>query len=312
MARNKYKGRAYIVLAVLLIAMAVILVTVLPPKKPPVRRPARPPSKAGARPPARTVTPPAQKVPRESPPSAPRESPQTVPARKPERKRAHPARIAVIIDDVGYASDNIDEYLRFEGKLTFSVLPFVEHSEAYARVLHEAGFEILIHVPMEPARYPSVNPGPRALLLGEPRQAVERKVLSMIEENPYAVGANNHMGSRATQDCELMGWVMSVLKEKNLFFVDSRTTGRSCAYEIALRQYLPAARRDVFLDNTDSVESITGQFARLKRIARSNGTAIGIGHVNKKHTLEVLMSEVPLLERENIALVFASEAVNGR
>jgi polysaccharide deacetylase 2 family uncharacterized protein YibQ len=212
---------------------------------------------------------------------------------------------------VGYASDNLDEYLRFQGKLTFSVLPFLENSEIDARALHEAGHEILIHMPMEPAGYPSMNPGPNALLLGEPKEVVERKIFSMIEENPYAVGANNHMGSRATQDCELMGWTFGVLKEKNFFFVDSLTTGKSCAYEIALENDLPAVRRDVFLDNVDSVESIAGQFERLKRIALSNGTAVGIGHINRKHTLEVLKKEVPQLERDGITLVYASEAADG-
>jgi polysaccharide deacetylase 2 family uncharacterized protein YibQ len=303
--------------------MAVIVVMVLPQKELPVKRPAGALSPPSTRSPSRPATPRGQQVPpkvaRDSPvkepqgplKNAPQDPTRAAGVRKQERKRAHPARIAIIIDDVGYASENTEKYLLFQGKLTFSVLPFLENSDADARALHEAGFEILIHVPMEPARYPSVNPGPCALLLGDPRQVVERKILSMIEENPYAIGVNNHMGSRATQDCALMGWTMSVLKEANLFFVDSRTTGKSCAYELALESNLPAARRDVFLDNTDSVESITGQFERLKRIARSKGTAIGIGHINKKHTLEVLKKEVALLAPDNIALVFASEAVTG-
>jgi hypothetical protein len=162
---------------------------------------------------------------------------------------------------------------------------------------------------MEPARYPSADPGPGALLLGETRQTVQRKVRAMIDENPYATGANNHMGSRATQDRELMGWTMGVFKERDLFFVDSLTSPKSCAFELARENGLQAARRDVFLDNVDSADAIRAQFARLKRIARSNGTAIGIGHVSKAHTYEVLAREIPLLEKDRITLVFASEAV---
>jgi uncharacterized protein len=333
MSRKKHTGRAYIFLAAIFISMAVILVLVLSHLEPAGTRQTRPHASSVRRPPARpSASPerqtrkPPQAAPKTSSPTPPGASPEppsetprdSLPGepaeglRRPPRIPPHQVRIALIIDDVGYDSGNIDEYTRIRDKLTFSVLPFLENSKADARVLHEAGFEILIHMPMEPANYPSVNPGPNALLLGEPKHVIERKVLSMIEENPYAVGANNHMGSRATQDCDLMGWTIDVLKEKDLFFVDSLTTGASCAYELALENGLPAVRRDVFLDNTDSVESITDQFGRLMRIALSSGTAVGIGHIGKKHTLEVLKREIPLLERDGIALVFASEAVSRR
>jgi uncharacterized protein len=333
MSRKKHTGSAYILLAAIFISMAVILVMVLPHLETAGTRTAGRKTSSGKLPPARPSAPPERQAPkppsappitlRPTPPGASPQAPSKTPRdslpgeptageRHPTRKLPHRARIALIIDDVGYASDNIDGYVGIGDKLTFSVLPFLENSETDARVLHEAGFEILIHVPMEPANYPSVNPGPGALLLGEPKHVIERKVLSMIEENPFAVGVNNHMGSRATRDCELMGWTIDVLKAKDLFFVDSMTTATSCAYELALENDLPAVRRDVFLDNTDSAESITGQFERLKRIARSKGIAVGIGHINKKHTLEVLKKEIPLLEQYGIALVFASEAAARR
>jgi hypothetical protein len=228
---------------------------------------------------------------------------------KPSRPEKQKYSVAVIIDDVGYPSEMLEPYLRFEGKLSFSVLPFLEKSTDHARLLHERGFEILVHIPMEPVDYPAIDPGPRALLLRDTRQSVEQKIWMMIRENPYAVGANNHMGSRVTQNPEMMNWTMSVLRQADFFFIDSVTSPETCAFDYALREKLPAARRDVFLDNVDSYSAIDEQFEKLKQIARKRGTAIGIGHIQRTNTLKVLTTQLERLRAENISLVFASEAV---
>ena len=228
---------------------------------------------------------------------------------EPAEEKKEKYKIAVIIDDVGYPSNLIEEYKNFNGKLTFSVLPFLKNSSKYAALLHESGFEIMIHIPMEPQTYPQTDPGPYALLTDNSKDEIEQKIMMMIKENPFAVGANNHMGSRATADPDLMLWTLNTLKGSNLFFIDSVTTPDTLAHETAVKIKLDSARRDVFLDNEDSFSSINDQFEKLKKIARSNGTAIGIGHINKSNTFKVLVHQLPLLEVENYTLIFASEAV---
>jgi polysaccharide deacetylase 2 family uncharacterized protein YibQ len=228
---------------------------------------------------------------------------------KPIEEKKKEYRIAVIIDDVGYPSDILHEYQNFNGKLTFSVLPFLKLSAKYAEILHEKGFEIMIHIPMEPQAYPKTNPGPYALLTDNTKEEIEQKLSMMIKNNPFAVGANNHMGSHATTDRHLMLWTLGLLKDRDLFFIDSVTTPDSLAHEIALNLNIETSQRDVFLDNEDSFSAINGQFEKLKKIARTNGTAIGIGHINKQNTLKVLVHQLPLLKEENYTLIFASETV---
>lgn len=228
---------------------------------------------------------------------------------KPEKKDKAEYRIAIIIDDVGYPSNNLNEYKDFKGKLTFSVLPFLEESKAYANILHDRGFEILIHIPMEPLNYPQTDPGQYALLSDNTKQEIEKKLMMMIKNTPHAVGANNHMGSRATQEYQTMLWTLGFLKDNNLFFIDSLTTCDSCAYAAALKLNVDTAKRDIFLDNEDTFTSINTQFEKLKRAARAHGTAIGIGHINRNYTIKVLNYQLPILKKENYTLIFASEAV---
>ncbi len=217
--------------------------------------------------------------------------------------------IAIIIDDVGYPSENIDSYLRFKAKLTFAVLPFLEKSEMYAKILHTQGFEIMIHIPMEPLGYPEEHPGSNALFTWDSRQIIKEKLDRMIMGAPYAQGANNHMGSRATQSRELMTWTMLYLKKRDLYFIDSVTTEGSHAFELAQKLELPSAKRDIFLDNHKDFASINTQFEKLIGMAKKNGTAIGIGHIGSDNLLEVLNYQLPLLHKDGIELVFASEAI---
>ena len=276
MLKTKGKPRKYqIIVAVIVIIFLILLLKKLPPK---IKK------------------------------KAPSEAPKIEKVLPVEKKKKE-YRIAVIIDDVGYPSDMLYEYQNFKGKLTFSVLPFLKASVKYASILHEKGFEIMIHIPMEPQSYPKTNPGPYALLMDNTKEEVEQKLSMMIKDNPFAVGANNHMGSRATMDRDLMLWTLGVLKDSDLFFIDSVTTPDSLAHDIALNLNLDTSRRDIFLDNEDSFSAINNQFEKLKKISKTNGTAIGIGHINKQNTLKVLEHQLPLLKEENYTLIFASETV---
>ena len=131
---------------------------------------------------------------------------------------------------------------------------------------------------MEPIDYPDRNPGHGALLSNDTKEDVEQKLSSMISTTPYASGANNHMGSRATQNEQLMSWTLSYLQQRGFYFVDSLTTNRSAAYSTAKKLEVSAARRHIFLDNCLEESAILSQLRRLKTIALKNGCAVGIGH----------------------------------
>lgn len=300
MKKKKIPGRLHLYIIAALVILVIILLIQFTEKDRRIARSLVPsvPSKAPTFPEA------GPKPPSEKPGPEPQLPPQE------EKRTVSPRfKIALIIDDVGYPLDAVERYAGFRGKLTFSVLPNLAASAKYARFLHARGFEIMIHIPMEPEGYPSVNPGPGALLRSDGGPVIERKLKGMIEDVPFAVGANNHMGSSATKDCEVMERILKTLDRNNLFFIDSLTTGNSCARALAAKNRMRSARRDVFLDNVDSFAAINAQFETLKRIAKSRGTAIGIGHIHKLHTLEVLSHQLPLLEKEGFGLVFASEAV---
>ena len=164
-----------------------------------------------------------------------------------------------------------------------------------------------MHLPMEPQEYPSINPGPGALLTTMTPDALIDQLRKDLTAVPGAVGANNHMGSRLTAQSSQMNQVLGELKRQNLFFVDSLTTGDSVAREAAQLFQVPFGQRHVFLDHRPDRQFIEKQLMVLQEIAERHGFAIGIGHPYEI-TWQVLREALPHLKKR-VHLIPASQAV---
>ncbi|MNM45514.1 Divergent polysaccharide deacetylase [compost metagenome] len=151
-------------------------------------------------------------------------------------------------------------------------------------------------MPMDPAT------GPYAWHPGIPIDELARRLDAALAKVPYAVGINNHMGSRMTAQREPMAWLMGELQRRHLFFVDSRTSAATVAAAEAQAQGLAHVSRDVFLDDVRTTEAIAGQLRQGVELARKQGSAVLIGHPYPQ-TLEVLEREIPRLGSQGIELV---------
>ena len=218
-------------------------------------------------------------------------------------------KLAIVIDDLGHDGRLARRFLKIDGHLSFSVLPYGTFSGSIARRIHLAGRDLLLHLPMEPKGYPEVDPGAGALLIDMPKGELVRTLRKNLDSIPHIDGVNNHMGSRFCEYEQKMRVVMNELKKRDLFFLDSRTTSRTKAYSVALQLNLPAAKRDVFLDNIQTSHAIRGQMRRLIQLAKLKGQAIGIAHPNET-TLKVLKEVIPELPGQGVKLVPVSHLVH--
>lgn len=216
-------------------------------------------------------------------------------------------RIAIIIDDLGYDRKLADKFLSIDGPLTYAILPYSPFRNEIADSARRQGSEVMLHLPMEPDQYPETDPGTGALL----SSMTPDERIAMLEENldsvPYISGVNNHMGSKMTANSEHMNQVLSTMKKRGLYFIDSLTTHNSKARSSARLFQVPFAQRDIFLDDDPRPEIIRSQVEQLVRIAELNGHAVGIAHPYEA-TYEVLAEMLPALN-ERIQLIPASEAV---
>ncbi|NOX35387.1 MAG: divergent polysaccharide deacetylase family protein [Deltaproteobacteria bacterium] len=209
----------------------------------------------------------------------------------------HKPKIAIIIDDIGYNKKIALELCDLNSNITFSILPFSPFGKYISEKLHAKGLQLMLHIPMEPVKYPDVDPGPGAILSSMPPDALLAQLKRNIQNVPYIAGANNHMGSRLTTHSDQMNQVFTILKKDNLFFIDSRTSSKSQCKASARLLKIKFAQRDVFLDNFQNIVYIKGQFKKLVDLAEKHGFAIGIGHPYKA-TLEALSIELPKIKNK--------------
>jgi len=197
------------------------------------------------------------------------------------------ARLAIIIDDVGFTAFGLETAAALPAGITFAVLPHTAHAHECAEALHEAGHAIMLHQPMEPLN-PDLDPGPGVVLVGMDDGTIRATVAENLAAVPHVVAVNNHMGSKATADEQTVRSVVKELRAHGLPFVDSLTHPKSVCCRVAAELGVPCAVRNAaFLDNSRAPKAIRKRLEQACRKACRQGCAVAIGHFHRS-MLEVL------------------------
>jgi len=219
---------------------------------------------------------------------------------------AQAAKLAIVIDDFGYRPTEENKVLQMPRAISIAVLPDAPYARQMATKAHNGGREVLIHLPMAPL---SKQPLEKNTLTPEMSSAeIERIIRSAVNNVPYAVGLNNHMGSKMTSSLPGMQKVMQVLNQYNLYFLDSMTIGNSQSLQAAQGTHVRVLKRRVFLDDSQDINSIRQQFSRAVKLAQRDGYAIAIGHPHP-NTVRVLQQMLPSLPAD-ITLVTPGQLLN--
>lgn len=215
--------------------------------------------------------------------------------------------VVIIIDDMGL-SHRGREVENLPGPLTLSYLPYADNLSNRTAYAKAKGHELMVHMPME-ALHSNLDEGATFLKIGQSEDELRKRLTYNLSRFEGYVGINNHMGSRLTQDEKSMQIVMQELKNRNLYFIDSKTIGSSIAASIAAKNGLYYEERDVFLDHEITPEYIASALKQTEKIAKSKGYAIAIGHPHHL-TIEALKKWLPTLEEKGLTLVPASAVVH--
>lgn len=244
------------------------------------------------------------------------DEPETINESQPEEKSdentaakeepAAPAKklIAIVIDDMGINKKRTAEINAIKAPITASFLTYGTQLAEQVQTSKDSGHEIILHIPMEP--YSAANIAPDQLLVKMSNEQIADRFEEMLQKIDGLKGGNNHMGSRFTENREKLAVVMKILKEKNMFFLDSKTSVKAAGCEVAAQYDVDCANRDVFLDNENNFEYITEQLKRTERIAQNKGYAIAIGHP-KSETVKALQNWLQNLDKDKFETVTISE-----
>lgn len=220
-------------------------------------------------------------------------------------------RVAIIIDDLGYQLRAGRRAISLPGDVAFAFLPGTPQAASLARRAFRDGKDVLLHLPLQ-AESEAHSPDPVGITLDMSRTEVGAVFEEALHSVPHVIGVNSHRGSLLTQHPGHMQWLMEEIRAHDgLFFVDSYTTHKSVALQIAAETNVSAIKRDVFLDPDRSPETVAREFARMKALALQRGAVVAIGHPHEA-TLALLEKELPLLAEQGIELVRISHLIAGR
>jgi polysaccharide deacetylase 2 family uncharacterized protein YibQ len=208
-------------------------------------------------------------------------------------------KIAVVIDDFGNNMQGTDEMMKLSIPLTIAVMPFLPTTRRDAEWAHRLGHDVLIHMPMEPIKGKKSWLGPGAITTDLSDEEVRKRVQEAIADVPYAIGMNNHMGSKVTADKRVMRIVLEVCKQNNLIYLDSKTNHKSVVRLLAQELGVRMLENHIFMDDVYSRSHILKQAQKVRDHVLEHDATVVIGHVGTpgKHTAAVLKQTIPALQQ---------------
>jgi hypothetical protein len=216
--------------------------------------------------------------------------------------------IALIIDDMG-PSKHTPKFIAIKViKMSLAFLPYGKWVKSQSDIAYKNGHEVMLHMPMQPI---SDKPIEEFMIVeNDTTKQAAQKVENALKGIKHVKGVNNHMGSLVTSNGELISAVLDVVKKHELYFVDSKTTAKSVAEDIAYQKEMDAIGRHIFLDDKDDKQSPYHRLIEASKRAKSRGYAVVIGHPLQS-TYQALQ-EYLSKEIKNIKFVHVSEMIKLR
>ncbi len=210
----------------------------------------------------------------------------------------NPPQIALIFDDLGESIKDLKEIYSLKIPVSVAVIPGLKFSKNIAYIAERCNFSTLIHLPLEPKESEKYYTKKyKFISTSLTPQEIKKLLRYYLNSLRVAVGVSTHMGSKATEEGSLMRVVLEEIKKRELIFIDSRTSLKSVAYDLARRMDIKAGYNEGFIDSCrDKVKMREKIYSFLKE-AKEKGKIIIIAHP-KKITFEVLKEEIPHFKKE--------------
>jgi polysaccharide deacetylase 2 family uncharacterized protein YibQ len=216
--------------------------------------------------------------------------------------------IAVVLDDWGYNRSHCRSLAKIKIPIGVAILPGLPYSKDVIACALSNSHEPMLHLPFEPHRSKEMYTRNYLLTSDETDEQTRKRLDMILSEMKGILGVNNHTGSKGTENPALVRVVLTELKRRKLFFLDSVTTSKSVCGTVAANLKMRIGRRDVFLDNKNERTEIERQFTRAASIAENTGRVLVIGH-DRVLTLQILLEQIPKLEARGLRFIPVSEYI---
>ena len=218
----------------------------------------------------------------------------------PKKVLSNRPKLAIIVDDVTTQSQ-LNQIKNIGYTITASIMPPTKSHPNSAKIAKNLPF-YMIHFPMQATTFKGEEAN--TLHVNDSYEKIEKRVAQVRQWYPNAKYTNNHTGSKFTENKKAMDKYFRALVKYDFIFMDSRTTSKTVAKEMAKKYNMPYIVRNVFLDNEQDFTYIQNQLKKAIKMAKKNGFAIAICHPHSV-TMKVLKKSKHLLK--DLELVYLNQ-----
>ena len=189
-------------------------------------------------------------------------------------------------------------------------MPGMPSTQIECKKLTDAGKDVILHMPMEPHIGKKSWLGSISIMNSDTKEKALSTFNEGLSQITNCIGFNNHMGSKVTENEEIMTAILKEAKDKNLAVIDSLTGNKSVVGKISKDLGINYLKRDVFLDSTQDVSKITSNLKKAAKIAKEKGIAVAIGHVGAEgglSTYKAILATYKELEADGIKFIGVSD-----
>ena len=116
------------------------------------------------------------------------------PPRHPRKRAAGPGTVAIIVDYMGSSIGEVNELMAIRLPLTFSIIPGLAKVKGVAQAAHAGGYQVMIHIPMEPQGYPQQRMEQSGLLLAQSDKMNRFHACSLRHSSRPELGSDDQVG----------------------------------------------------------------------------------------------------------------------
>jgi polysaccharide deacetylase 2 family uncharacterized protein YibQ len=190
--------------------------------------------------------------------------------------------IGIILEAENINSRIIEVLKGFRFPFTIVLNADEQDIEKKGKMIREAGFEVIINVPMEAKE--AVPLGKLPLLSNLSLDELMRRFDWHTSQYKEIVGFRNKYGSELTTNLDIMANLMTRTDDAGLLFIDSQATKSSIAYSAAKRIGVPTIKNDINLSDIDQAAHILKKLQEASKIAQQYKNSVATG----KLTAEML------------------------
>lgn len=186
-------------------------------------------------------------------------------------------RVAIVVRGLGLSESVTQAAIGLlPGNVTLAFDPYAFGVEDWVARARQAGHEVVMMLPLEPTDFPTVDPGPQALMTTNAPEENRMRLEFVMSRSTGYVGVMTVMGSKFNKSEEHLGILLEELRNRGLMLLDNDFQKESVAPKIATEIGLPRAMTDIVLDAIPTKPAIDAQLVELEGILTRQPAAVAV------------------------------------